>query len=237
MQPKFKKEDRVCCLATRFDGEPDAQGRMFSDLHLAKEKTKWCFGTVSRVLGGKNFKGLYKVKWDGDNKQYNSHEEHLKSAKEIDDASESGCDESDDAVDDEGKVRNFKRVRKNVRKSAKEIDDASESGCDESDDAVDDEGVQGEDEGRDPEAGMDDLDPEEDRGEESSEEGGTATRVGGDIKAGGNTWKRVASMGEDNRGDRPRVLMSACTLHAPCDCLKVRACLRRDCVRRTRLAA
>ena len=45
--------DRVQCLATRFDDELDAQGRLFSELHEKKEKTKFCCGTVKRVLADK----------------------------------------------------------------------------------------------------------------------------------------------------------------------------------------
>lgn len=96
MIPKFKKDDRVCCLATRFDDVPDAQGRLFSELHLAKQKTRWCFGTVKRVLGGRHFKGLYKVKWDGDTRQYNSHEEHLKSPGEAESDAEGDHDPESD---------------------------------------------------------------------------------------------------------------------------------------------
>ena len=32
--------------------------------------------------------------------------------------------------------------------------------------------------------------------------------IGGEVEAGANSWKRVDSMGEDARGDRPRTLLS-----------------------------
>ena len=32
--------------------------------------------------------------------------------------------------------------------------------------------------------------------------------IGGEVEAGANSWKRVESMGEDARGDRPRTLLS-----------------------------
>jgi hypothetical protein len=65
---------RVKCLATRFDDEPNAQGRLFSELHEKKEKTNICCGTAKRVLADKLH---YKVLWDGDKRQYKSAAAHL----------------------------------------------------------------------------------------------------------------------------------------------------------------
>ena len=65
---KHKKGDRVKCLATRFDTDEnrDAQGRKWSEVCVAKEKTKWCRGTIQSLVGGRSFAGNYKVKYDGD---------------------------------------------------------------------------------------------------------------------------------------------------------------------------
>ena len=65
---KYKKGDRVKCLATRFDTDDnkDAQGRKWSEVYMAKEKTKWCRGTIQSLVGGRRFAGNYKVKYDGD---------------------------------------------------------------------------------------------------------------------------------------------------------------------------
>ena len=65
---KYQIKDRVKCLATRFDaeGNEDAQGRKWSEVHILREKTKWVHGTVMKKMGGKKFNGNYKVKYDGD---------------------------------------------------------------------------------------------------------------------------------------------------------------------------
>ena len=53
--PAHTKDERVKCLASRFDENPeDNQGRTFSQRHMLPEGTKWVFGTAKRVL-----KGLY----------------------------------------------------------------------------------------------------------------------------------------------------------------------------------
>ena len=64
------------CLATRFDTaeNKDAQGRKWSEVHVAKEKTKWCRGTIQSLVGGRRFAGNYKVKHDGDSAALTSNE-------------------------------------------------------------------------------------------------------------------------------------------------------------------
>ena len=73
---KYKKGDRVKCLATRFDTDDnkDAQGRKWSEVYMAKEKTKWCRGTIQSLVGGRRFAGNYKVKYDGDSAALTSNE-------------------------------------------------------------------------------------------------------------------------------------------------------------------
>ena len=186
---KYKVGDRVKCLATRFDkpGNEDAQGRKWSQVHLLEEKTKWARGTVHKLLGGRRWGGNYKIKYDGDGgKQETSHESHLQAAPPIGeehDDSDSGSS-SDSSVSDDG--------------------DPAASGEEE---AVA-EGDMSEEE-RDPEAGMDGELRDMDDGEASAaEEDVTSTPIGGTVEVGGNKWVRVATMGEDVRGDRPKSTMT-----------------------------
>ena len=182
---QFEVNDRVQCLATRFDGAPDAQGRLFSQLHEKKEKTPYCFGTVKQVLQGRKY---YKVLWDGDKRQYKSAAEHLSLITEGDsDSSDASGSESDGSD-----------TRSN------------------SDDGVDDQqrnsdGGPLSDEDRDPDAEMDsdaDLDNRDaDRGNESEEDPGSSTAIGDEVEVAGLVWKRVASMGDDKRGGRPKSKM------------------------------
>ena len=186
MKPKYVTGDRVKCLATRFDqpGGEDAQGRKWSQLHMAKEKTKWVLGTIVRHLGGtRNFKGQYKVRYDGDKTQTNSAESHLEKCRE----------EESDSGDSSGS----------------DSDEAPPSGGSESedDDRLVGAGGTAPEEERDPNAGMDgEGDPEADDGDASDEEG-AAVAMGGTVEVNGNTWKRVVGMGDDPRGERPRVKM------------------------------
>ena len=94
---KHKAGDRVKCLATRFDkpGNEDAQGRKWSQVHILQEKTKWVYGTVMRLLGGRRWQGNYKIKYDGDTRQETSHESHLQAAPPI-------GEEHDDSDGEEG---------------------------------------------------------------------------------------------------------------------------------------
>jgi hypothetical protein len=75
---KYKIKDRAKRLATRFDaeGNEDAQGRKWSEVHVLREKTKWVCGTVRKKVGGRRFYGNYKVKCDGDNNSHTSNERH-----------------------------------------------------------------------------------------------------------------------------------------------------------------
>jgi hypothetical protein len=84
-------------LATQFDDEPDAQGRLFSELHEKKEKTKFCCGTVKRVLADKLH---YKLLWDGDKRQCKSAAAHLSLFTEDDSDSSSSSDSGSDDGDD-----------------------------------------------------------------------------------------------------------------------------------------
>ena len=45
----FQKEDRVKCLATRFDAEADRNGLVFSQLHLQAGMGAWVHGTIKHV--------------------------------------------------------------------------------------------------------------------------------------------------------------------------------------------
>jgi hypothetical protein len=47
-----------------------------------------------------------------------------------------------------------------------------------------------------------------DAGASSDEEDASAMAMGGTVEVGGNTWVRVATMGEDPRGDRPKTVMT-----------------------------
>ena len=168
MKPKCNTGDRVKCLATRFDqpGGEDAQGRKWSQVHFAKEKSKWVLGTIVKHLGGtRNFKGQYKVKCDGDKTQTSSAESHLEKCRE----EESDSDDS----------------------SGSDSGDSSSSGSDsEGDDVLAGAGdAPIPEEDRDPNAAMDDEgDPEADNGNASEEEGAAdATRMGGTVEVNGNT--------------------------------------------------
>ena len=62
MADRWKKGDRVKCLATRFDEDSeDFQGREFSERHALDGHGSYCHGTVFRVLRGRTVK----VKYDG----------------------------------------------------------------------------------------------------------------------------------------------------------------------------
>ena len=184
---KYKFGDRVKCLATRFDtpGNEDSQGRKWSDIHMQQEKTKWVYGTVMRLLGGRRWAGNYKIKYDGDSRQETSHESHLEAAPPI------GEEESDSDTASENEAPG---------------EDASDSSSQDLDGG--DEGGNASDEGRDPEGGMDNELNDMDQGESSgAEEDATAIPIGGHVEVGGNKWVRVAHMGDDARGDRPRSKM------------------------------
>ena len=153
----------------------------------AGKKTKWVYGTVHKLLGGRRWGGNYKIKYDGDGgKQETSHESHLQAAPPIGeehDDSDSGSS-SDSSVSDDG--------------------DPAASGEEE---AVAEGDVSEEE--RDPEAGMDGELRDMDDGEASAaEEDVTSTPIGGTVEVGGNKWVRVATMGEDVRGDRPKSTMA-----------------------------
>ena len=98
---RCKKVDRVKCLATRFDTEEnkDSQGRLWSTVYISKEKTKWCRGTVQSLLGGRRFAGNYRVKYDGDNRAYTSHESHLEPTGAVGDDSDNESDDSSERDD------------------------------------------------------------------------------------------------------------------------------------------
>ena len=185
MPPQYAVNGRVQCLATRFDAEPDANGRLFSELYEMKEKTKWCYGTVKRVLAdGKH----YRVLWDGDKRQYKSAAEHLSLITEGDfDSSDSSGSESDGS------------------------DTRSNSDDGDADQQRNSDGDPLSDEDRDPDAEMDsdaDLDNRDaDRGNESEEDPGSSTAIGDEVEVAGLVWKRVASMGDDKRGGRPKSKM------------------------------
>ena len=185
--PKYKVGDRVKCLATRFDaaGTEDAQGRSWSQVHYLKEKTNWVCGTVQKLMGGRRWAGIYKVKYDGDGAAMNTHEQHNHPAPPI-------GEEHDDSSGDDGE------------------DDASDI----EEPSVEEEGADGalSDEERNAEGMMEDdqVDRDLDVGEESGDDGEDCQSlpIGGECTVKDNTWVRVAGMGEDRRGDRPKSTMS-----------------------------
>ena len=63
----FQKEDRVKCLATRFDAEADRIGLVFSQLHLQAGMGAWIHGTIKNayVRRGRQTQRC-KVLYDGD---------------------------------------------------------------------------------------------------------------------------------------------------------------------------
>ena len=195
MPYQYAVNDRVQCLATRFDDQPDAQGRLFSELHEKKEKTKFCYGTVKRVLADKLH---YKVLWDGDKRQYKSAAAHLSLFTEDDSSSssDSGPDDGDDlssaAGSDDGDD--------DMLLAPKCTDEQSES-----------DGEPLSDEDRDADADMDsDADVDSrmvDKGNESDEDRGSSNAIGDEVEVAGLTWKRVESMGGDKRGGRPKSKM------------------------------
>ena len=198
MPHQYAVNDRVQCLATRFDDGPDAQGRLFSELHEKKEKTKFCHGTVKRVLADK---AHYKVLWDGDRRQLKSAAAHLSLFTEDDSDSSSASGSDSSGSDSSG---------------------SDSAGSDDGDDDMllvdilgngsdDGNGEPLSDEDRDADADMDsdaDVDSRTvDKGNESDEDRGSSYAIGDEVEVGGLVWRRVASMGEDKRGGRPKSKM------------------------------
>jgi hypothetical protein len=190
---KYKIKDRVKCLATRFDAEglEDAQGRKWSEVHILREKTKWVCGTVIKKMGGKKFNGNYKVKYDGDASQSTSNESHIFKAppmgEELDD-SEEESDSGSSGSEEEG--------TKPSSAEDKAVDDNGDNAL--SDEERDAEGMMERPEGDDEDLG------EPDQVNFELED----LPIGGSVDVGGNVWKRVATMGEDPRGDRPKSTMT-----------------------------
>ena len=174
--PAHMKDERVKCLASRFDGNSeDNEGRTFSQRHMLSEGTQWCYGTVKRVMKGDN----YKVLWDGDHRQYTSHTSHLEPADDdegdAEDSDEEGGESSEDGgggggawdiaePEDQGPV---------VAENWDVVEPAGE----------DSDGEQGAIEG-------DDL---HDRPE-----------VGDTVEVHEKEWTKAATMGQDARGNKPR---------------------------------
>ena len=66
----FQKEDRVKCLATRFDAEADRNGLVFSQLHLQAGMGAWVHGTIKHVHVRRGRQTQrYKALYDGDSTQ------------------------------------------------------------------------------------------------------------------------------------------------------------------------
>ena len=86
------------CLATRFDGEPDSNGRIFSQNHFRDTGDTWDHGTVKRVLRN----NVYKVLYDGDSRQSSSAAEHLTLATPPSPPSSGGEEDAKDETDSEG---------------------------------------------------------------------------------------------------------------------------------------
>jgi hypothetical protein len=176
---KCQIKDRVKCLATRFDaeGNEDAQGRKWSEVHVLREKTKWVHGTVMKKMGAKRFNGNYKVKCDGDNNSHTSNESHTFKPPPI--GEELGdSEESDSRIS--GSEEEGKKPPKRGRSSSEEgnVDNALS------------------DEERDAEDGME-------RPEMDNEDVGCPDQVtfeledlpiGGTIDVKGSVWKRVTSL-------------------------------------------
>ena len=151
---------------------------------MPRENTKWVYGTVTKLMGGRRFNGNYKVKYDGDDTLCTSNESRLFKASPIGEET----DDSDDSNSDSS--------------------DSEEEGEGNGDNALSDED-------RDAEGGMDrPEDDDEDVGDpdEVTIEGDDIP-IGGTVDVKGNIWKRVATMGEDPRGDRPKSGMSMKKMH------------------------
>ena len=189
--------DRAQCLATRFDDEPDAQGRLFSELHEKKEKTKFCHGTAKRVLADKLH---YKVLWDGGKRQCKSAAAHLSLFTEDDSDSSSSSGSGSDDGDDDSSAAGSDDGDGDTPLAPRPEDQQSES---------DGEPLSNED--RDADADVDsdaDVDGRvADEGNESDEDRGSSVGVGDEVEVAGSAWKRAASMGDDKRGGRPKSKM------------------------------
>ena len=195
---KYNVKDRVKCLAIRFDaeGNEDAQGRKWSEVHILREKTKWVYGTVMKKMGGKKFNGNYKVKYDGDTVSHTSNESHMFKAppigEELNDSEDS--DSGSSSSDEEGKKTSSRR--------------SSSSDEGNADNALSDEE-------RDAEAHMEqpEGDDEDIGGPDEVDYELEDLPIGGTVDVKGNIWKRVTTMGEDPRGDRPKSGMSMKKMH------------------------
>jgi hypothetical protein len=89
MPPQWKVGQRVRCLATRFNNDDaDADGKFFSDHHLARTGDTYVEGVVKRKLARPA--NTYKVLYDGDTSQSKSPGTHLLAVP--DDASSSDED-------------------------------------------------------------------------------------------------------------------------------------------------
>ena len=94
----FEFGERVKCLATRFDGGPDSNGRIFSQNHFRDTGDTWVHGTVKRVLRNH----VYKVLYDGDSRQSSSAADHLTLATPPSPPSSGGEEDAKEGTDDEG---------------------------------------------------------------------------------------------------------------------------------------
>ena len=100
----FEKEDRVKCLATRFNAEPDRNGLLFSELHLQAGLGTWVHGTVKHVYKRRGRQAQkYKILYDGDNTQSASEGSHVMALEQDDDedASEDNEGPSDAETEEE----------------------------------------------------------------------------------------------------------------------------------------
>ena len=106
MAPLFNKNDRVKCLASRFDeGSEDRNGDVFSVRYARAGNGVYCFGSIAHVYAlSSNPVQSYRVKYD-DGESHKSIESHLCPADDADSGSDSGDSDvqqqaADDATDD-----------------------------------------------------------------------------------------------------------------------------------------
>jgi hypothetical protein len=79
---KFKKGDFVRVHATKFDGEKDDEGRLFSEKWEQDGNGEWCYGTISHVYTKKGRQPQnYRIKYD-EGTAMQCTEEHIETAAE-----------------------------------------------------------------------------------------------------------------------------------------------------------
>jgi hypothetical protein len=102
----FAVEERVRCLATRFDKDSeDRNGDVFSVRHRRAGNGDYCYGTVRWVYSSRRGPAKYRVFYGGDATQMQSVEDHLERAVQEEEPVtaepvESHVDDENDEVDE-----------------------------------------------------------------------------------------------------------------------------------------